>query len=301
VVGEQGIVVHNCVDTSEASTYNAEEYQRFWIRAEELEDRAGPLQEDQAAEAIRMLAFHPLVHDAHWAGADIGFTVDPTEIVVAAEYVPSPAEIKADLSAHRAIPEQGMTRLRVLARVHLARIANPTQAAIMRHVIRHFKVKAFGMDRTGAGIGLWQDLLATDLEMAKVVRGYHFSEKVIVGIDGTIEVTDQEDLLKEAAILGNVLEVSTDKLRELVDNGRLMLPWDREMLKEFQGQTWSYSKAIMDAYGRRSRTFSTGTFHALDASRMLAMTHAQAPIEAFIADQKADHREEVFDTFVDLG
>ncbi len=285
-------------DTSDTSKYNTDDYQRFWIRTEELEERAGPLQEDQAREACSMLAFNPLAYESYWCGMDVGFTVDPSEIVVAGEYHPSPAEIKADLAAHRGIPEEGMTRMRLIARIHLARVANPTQAAVIRHVIRHFKPKAFGMDRTGAGMGLWQDVLATDLEMAKVVRGYHFSEKVIVGIDGTVEVSDRDDVVKEAAMMGNVLEYATDKLRELVDSGRLFLPWDRDLLREFQGQTWSLSKAIMDAYGRRHRVFSTGNFHTLDAMRMLAMAHAQAPIEAFIADQKADHREPVLDQFM---
>lgn len=292
------------VDSVEASTYNSEEYQYFRITAEMLEDLAGvgSSAEEQARSAEQLLVFsetHERYGPHFWVGQDVGFTADPSEILIAAEYIPSAAEIRADKAAHRTPPEKGVTRLRVLCRIHLERISNPIQVAIILHVIAHYQPKAYGIDKTGNGLGLFQDVQATDPEVAKVIRGYNFSENVIVGIDGTVTVTDQDDLLKEAALKSNVLEYSTDKLRDLVDVSRWFMPWDRDMLQQFQGQTWSYSKTLSTKDERRKRrVFSAGHYHVLDAARMLAMAHAQAPIEEMVQNLRHPVYDDVVDVFI---
>lgn len=292
-----------CVDSVEGSDYNADEYQYFHITAERLEELAGEgsTQEEQAAAAVQMLEFSELHqrYQVFWCGQDVGFTVDPSEILVASEYVPEAHERRTDKAAHRTSPPKDVTRLRLLARIHLERISNPVQAEIIRHVIRHYQPRAYGIDKTGNGIGLFQDVQATDAEMAKIIRGYGFSESVIVEIDGTIEVQEQEDVLKEAAITSNVLEYSTDALRGLVDDSRLALPWDRDLLRQFQGQTWKWSNSMIGKDERkRRRVFSAGNFHILDAARMLAMAHAQAPIEAVVDNLKHPVHESVMDQFL---
>lgn len=291
------------VDQVEASEYNSDEYQYFRILAEQLEDMAGPgsTQDEQAQMAIQLLNFSDLHqrYEHFWCGMDVGFTADPSEILIAAEYVPGPAERRADKANKRSVPEPGVTRLRVIARIHMERISSPVQQAVILHVIDHYHPHGFGMDATGNGLPLYQDVLNADLETAKVIRGYNFSANVIVAIDGTVEVEDEADTLKEAAISSNVLEYSTDMLRGLVDTARLMLPWDRDLLIQFQGQTWSYSKNLIGKdERRRRRVFSAGHYHALDASRMLAMVHAQAPIEAVVENLKHPTYEPVLDYFV---
>lgn len=309
VLGQHGdqtnplFVLHRlmrCVDSVEASNYNENEYQLYSIKAELLDEMAGSVQEHQAETMIQLLDF-PEAHRKYknfWIGMDVGFTTDPSEILVFAEYTPSAGEIKADEAAKRAVPETGQTRLKLLSRINLQRISHPLQVRAIEWVINFYKPKAFGMDKTGNGLPLFQDLQGRSLDLARIVKGYNFSEKVIVDIDGTVAVGERDDLLKEAAIKSNVLEFSTDKLRELVDHARIQLPWDRDVIREFQGQTWSYSKALMDAYGRRRRVFSGGSFHALDAARMVAMAHAQHKIEAFIEEHKNQTHEAVLDYFV---
>ncbi len=309
VLGQHGdqtnplFVLHRlmrCVDSIEASPYNEDEYQLYSIKAEILDEMSGSVQEHQALTMTELLDF-PEGHRKYkkfWIGMDVGFTTDPSEILVFAEYTLSAGEIKADEAAKRAVPEHGQTRLKLVTRINLQRISHPLQVRAIEWVIQFYKPQAFGMDKTGNGLPLFQDLQGRSLDLARVVRGYNFSEKVIVDIDGTVAVGERDDLLKEAAIKSNVLEFSTDKLRELVDHGRIQLPWDRDVIREFQGQTWSYSRALMDAYGRRRRVFSGGAFHALDAARMVAMAHAQHKIEAFIEDHKNQTHEDVFDYFV---
>lgn len=290
-----------CVDSVEASIYNADEYVKYSIKAEPVEESAGPLVDDQARIIEQMLDF-PEIHKRHgevfWCGMDVGFTAAPSEILIFVEYTPKPAELKADLARGIAGPEDGKTRLKLLARINLQRIGHPLQVRVIEKVLAFYKPKAFGMDKTGVGLPLFQDLQSRSVEAARIVKGYGFSEKVIVDIDGTVLLGDHDDVLKEAAIKSNVLEYSTDKLRELVDHGRMLMPWDRDLIREFQGQTFAFSKATMDAYGRRRRIFSQGEFHALDAARMVAMAHAQHAIEAFIEDRRHVTNEAVLDMFV---
>jgi hypothetical protein len=289
------------VDSVEASPYNTEEYQYYSVKAEPLEEMAGPRIEDQALAVGQILDF-PELHrrngDVFWCGMDVGFTAAPSEILVFVEYTPSVAEAKADGAATRAVPEKGQTRLKLLSRINLQRIGHPLQVRVIEHVIDFYRPRAFGMDKTGNGLPLFQDIQSRSLDLAGTVKGYNFSEKVIVDIDGTVYLGERDDPLKEAAIRSNVLEYSTDKLRELVDHGRLYLPWDRDLIREFQGQTWAYSKAAMDAYGRRRRIFSAGEFHALDAARMVAMAHAQHGIETFIEERRHKEAAPVLDYFV---
>ena len=77
--------------------------------------------------------------------------------------------------------------------------------------------------------------------------------------------------------MANVLEFGSDILRELVDSSMLHLPWDVELIRELEGQTYTVTKASTDAYGRR-RNFNKGKFHALDAARMAAVAWKQVQL-----------------------
>ena len=85
---------------------------------------------------------------------------------------------------------------------------------------------------------------------------------------------------------------STDMLRLLVDTSRITLPWDVELLREFQGQTYQISKSTQNPYGRK--IFSKGSYHALDAARMAVL--------GFFTEQVAPYQEKqwepVFDSFL---
>jgi hypothetical protein len=78
---------------------------------------------------------------------------------------------------------------------------------------------------------------------------------------------------------------SSDCLRSLVDDEKLRLPWDRELIGEFKGQTFTYDKSALDMYGRK-KTYSAGSFHSLDGCRMAALAWKQASIEEFFKSQE---------------
>lgn len=267
-VGETGVLSHNCVDqgkdSPEDSEYNTEIYQRYDINAEYLEDRGG---------AIETLLTFPSIHlekyKTFWAGMDVGFTNHPSEILVFAEE-----------------PQKGKENLfRLVTRINLQRIGIEEQVDAILHVMRFYRVKAFSLDKTGVGLPLFQLIQATDISLAEKVKGYGFSEKILVDLDETKDVDEYRgDVIKDSGMYRNVLEYASDELRRLVDANRLRLPWDRDLIGEFQGQTYVVVRDTLNQYGKRS--YSKGNFHALDAAKMAVLGWRQETIEAFAKEEK---------------
>jgi hypothetical protein len=303
-----------CVDIDLTDDYNNEEYFHRFVRDTDLQNPDDP--EEGGLELITKLNLQPIPQAYTtkgfqvWMGMDVGFTSDPSEILIAVEYHPSADELAEDKANLRGRPPKGTTRLRIIGRITLRRIPGPLQTEVILHLIDFYNPRAFSMDKSGNGLPLYQGILARARAAAgadqarykkasEQVKGYNFSEKVLVEISdpeaakaraevqGTNKELTNEELADEAGIGRLVLEYSTDKLREYVDASRLMMPWDKDakptsLLAEFHGQTFSYSNSPQDPYGRRRRSVSEGRFHALDAARMLVMGMAQATIEEFI-------------------
>jgi hypothetical protein len=115
-----------------------------------------------------------------------------------------------------------------------------------------------------------------------------------VDFDATMPLDEWTgDPLKDAQIEKNVLEYAQDSLRGLVDVKRILLPWDRDLIGQFQGGTYT-TRPGHDQYGRR-KIFSAGDDHALDAARMAALGFTQWHIEQLM---QADHQEEIVDVFM---
>ena len=208
-----------------------------------------------------------------WIGMDLGWTIAPTSIVIFAEDTKT---------------RKGKTCLKLLARILLKKIAATDQAAAILHLLDIYRPMAFALDSTGAGLPLFDYVQKATREdpnlrsLTSRIKGYNFSEKIIAEFDDSVKIDEMSpDGYKEAAIYRNVLEWSTDILRGMVDEQTIILPYDKSIISEFQGQTWSYSKAAMDSYGRK-RIFSNGSFHTLDACRMAALAFQQQTINDFI-------------------
>lgn len=276
-----------CVDSDETSDYNLDEYQRFDVKDETMRF--------MGQDILQVLDF-PSRHKTQykngifWVGMDVGYMNHPSEILVFVEY--------------RDTPKQVQSKLKLLTRVHLERIAHGDQVKAILWTIDYYKPRAFAMDKTGLGLPLFQDIqerTAANPAMRPTldtIKGYNFSEKILVDFDQSIELHEfYGDPVKDAAILRNVLEYSSDRLRDLVDNQRIILPWDRDLIAEFQGQTWTSIKGTQDQYGRR--IYSKGKFHSLDAARMAALGHAQYAIEEMT--KKAVNHGPVLDMFVPMS
>jgi hypothetical protein len=283
-----------CVDEEVGSWYNTEEYRHFSLSDRQVGD-------------YDILDFLPLP-PAHitdytkngrrsrfWCGMDVGYTRDPSEILVFVEGLPDKRWDKVNQKWMPIPTDERRTQLKLLTRITLRRIGVEEQADVIEHVIRHYQPEAFSMDKGGNGLPLFQLLQKRDPRIAAVVKGYNHGGKEVVDVDETVEKDPfTGEIVKDAWVRRNMLEYSTDKLRELVDSWRIYLPWDKNLIAQFQGATEGARQRGQDAYGR-SKTFSSGEDHALDACRQAAMGFTQEVIDELL---KQDDFKPVLDSFV---
>jgi hypothetical protein len=273
-----------CVDQNQGSYYNTDEYHHVRINDEKLNDSKLPITE--------LLDF-PAIHKAYertWVGMDVGMTNHPSEILIFAEEYPQP---KAG-----GRKEGPNVRLKCIARIHLERISSPDQRRVLEAIYDFYRPKAIAMDRTGLGLPIFQEIVeSAPAGMVRVMRPYNFSEKIVIGYEKDDD--DDPDYWRDpdepygTEIKANVLEYSSDMLRMMVDQQQLKLPWDIDMIREFQGQTYVVTKSNTDAYGKKQ--FNKGKFHALDAARMATLGFLQEKIDA----QREVYQEEpVYDVFL---
>jgi|GEM_PF-6617067 len=211
---------------------------------------------------------------SYWAGADIGFTNDPTEILVFGT------------------TRKGVDRL--LLRVQLERITAKDQVAVVKFLFDSYgsKLKRFGLDRTGVGLPLFQDLRDVKDISSRVV-GYNFSENRAVEFDDRDlkPGEKQEDLV----IKRNIKDHATDLLRKSVDQQKLELPYDKDILTEWGGATSYIIKTNPDDDGTKRR-YGGGSLHTLDAARMYAAAKGLMAIEEML--NAVPKQEDVIDQFV---
>ena len=259
------------VDADVNSHYNANEFNFVEIEEAEVRDVGD----------IRYFLDTPPAHlknyKRFWIGMDVGWTQAPSAIVIFGED-----------------PDKKGTRLKMLSRIILKQIRTEDQVEAVVHLANEYRPIAFALDSTGAGFPLVQMIQSKiednpDMRFAlDRIKGYNFSEKIIADFDETMEIDeDDPNGWKEAAIKRNVLEWSTDVLRAMVDDTRLILPFQKALIGEFQGQTWSYSRSAVDAYGRR-KIYSAGQYHTLDACRMAALAYQQHALDEFIKSMQED-------------
>ena len=299
-----------CTDDDPGSDYNSAEYVHVTIRDADMDrDHSSILDFINLPESHKK---YPMIY----IGMDVGYINDPSEILVFADYLPTAAEARYAKATkdhpEKAFPAPGDRRFKLITRISLQNIPAPDQMEVVLHLIDFYSpaIQAFGIDKTGNGLPLYQDITrqlennANETNSAraraalKVIKGYNFSENVLVEIDPAQELLPGmtiDEQAKEAGIYRRVVEVSTDALRELVDTERMWLPWDRELISTWNAQTYHFSKMTTDAYGRR-RLFSQGDFHTLDAARMAALAQKQRSIEELLA-QSEPAAEPVLDVF----
>ena len=296
------------VDNDPLSDYNAVEYFKVTAKSEQLE---------LFGQQITDLLDFPPAHLAYsgktaqerlanrqavyWCGMDIGFTIDPSEILVFVEY--------------RKKPSDTYTTHRLLSRISMVRMPHREQIQAILHTINFYRPRAFCMDKAGNGLPLYQELAehieafrardfdrlpgwmhAYNLEEAlTTIKGYNFSEKLLVDLDPSIEIgpyDDTSEIVAKSGMKRLAKEHATDVLREMIDRQQLWFPWDDDLLKQFQGGTWTSNRS-MDAYGRR--VYSHGNDHCLDAARMFALGWSLSQMEELV---KTEPTEPVLDAFV---
>lgn len=267
-----------CVRTKESAwavSYNRDLYRRIKISEEHLRDGRQVLEEVFELLPPEMLGSDYL---AYYGGMDVGFTRDPTEILIF-----------------------GLTygdTLRLLLRVHLARVSAPDQAFVVGSIFRHFghRLESFGMDRTGVGLPVYQQLTdpygedSLPAEHRARIVGYAANEKVPVGLDdrALLPYETEDDLI----IYKNVTAWGFDAARQIVDSQGLELPYDNELLAEFQGEIALNTKGG-ESGAVRKRSGHKVSLHTFDAF-LMALAARELPD---IARKLFPGREDVLESF----
>lgn len=292
-----------CCDDRMDSEYNTEEYVHITLTDGDVE-----LEQGNWRALLTLPTHHLAKYKTFWIGMDVGLTNDPSEILVFAEHRLSTEERRELKKVEKddygiplptkAVPLNDETRFKLVLRVSLQRIASPDQEDIIGALIEHYNPKRFAMDATGNGLPVYQGAQRKlPKDRRKLLRGYKFNQNVLVGFDEEElakldEWADEDDMISAAAINASVLEYSTEVLRKLVDQKRLWLPWDLEVIGDFQDPTYIVSKAGKDSYGRKK--YAEGHWHNLDGARMAALAWKLYSIEELITHKEGKH-EDVID------
>lgn len=274
-----------CVDTDAGSEYNVEVYAHVQLEFERLP--TGPSITDDMRQAsllsmIQLPGSHlsgytqqvdrrevgaPRGYSSYWGGADIGVTNHPSEFLVFGQ-------------------RMGTDMLELLLRINLQRINTDDQKAVIEYIFAFYgsKLKAFALDKTGVGFPIW-DQLSRHPAFGERIYGYNFSEKVPVAFED--RPPEGKETKADLAIMRNVVEATTDFLRnDYVDGKKIRLPYDAEVLQEFQGQTYSVIRDTGNPYGQR-RLFGGGSFHTLDAAKMMVGGKVLPPIAQMMNEMVA--------------
>jgi hypothetical protein len=235
-----------------------------------------------------------------YCGSDIGLTIAPTVITV---------------FSHETVGKK--PRMKLIRRYTLERFRERQIRAVYYALAWHFggRLEAFGIDATGLGKPIFQameDDEDTPERLLEVQRGYFFNASVPVDVDPDFVMKDASGQLrdqygstvrKEIDPLTNeermvtympMIEASTRYLREWVDSGFLMLPFDTEITSDMLGETAQRIQRV----GRLSGRNKPQAFHILDAMRAGAMGWKAGEIEEAM-ESKAP--QPVLDLALDMG
>lgn len=224
---------------------------------------------------LRLPANHLLpAYKSFWAGMDIGYTNDPSELLVFGQIRVGDKDV-----------------MRLLSRIHMMRIPAPDQAAVLSAVFAFYgdRLKAISLDKTGAGLPVWQETTPRGRlhTVRERLKGYGFSEKKPVEFDD--RPLERKEKPTDAVIEKNVIQFATDELRSLVDGGMIELPYDQELLTEFQGQTVVYGGRDEGTSERRVTRYGGGSFHTLDAAKLMVLGQRLEAMEKAMAARNRRH------------
>jgi len=275
-VGDQGLLVHNCVDQDSDSKYNTVTFKAQELQAEEV-DKMIPAGGDVGT----LLDLPQGLGQQVYCGMDIGLVTDPTVIMLFAVIA---------------------NELKLIRMIHLWRFREKQIRQITYQIARMYgkTLRAFGQDITGLGLPLYQ-AMEDDEEcpehLKEVSRGYVFNAKMPVAVDPNYVSKEGDRLVDQYGHLVEVvrdkwtgretlvakmtmIEASTRYLRKFVDDGFLRIPFLPPLVGDMQGETEQRVRAMA---GMKKKP---NAFHMLDAMRAMAMAYMSASVEEQVYAQQ---------------
>ncbi len=241
VAGEHGKPTYGAFNTVEVIRSLAElpDYRCIRMTGESLRDCADEQAvRDRVEQVLNLKGGHGL----YWLGGDLGYTSDPTELLLFEEE-----------------PDTG--RLSLLLRVHAEQIPYPVITEVIALIDRVYSPAGLGVDRGGNGMSVVQELLGLDKYRERHLLGR------LVGYDfgGTLAVAEDEH---GRPIRKRVKEHMTALINEALNGRRLSLPkQDHEVEDQLCTQTY-----VLTDHGV---VYSKGNDHIVDAMRCALLRRAQ--------------------------
>jgi len=220
------------------------EYQKIEVTGEELKDCEN---EDAAAERLEMILNLMPQTGVFWIGGDLGYTNDPTELVVFREFE---------------IGERPV--LRLVLRIHMEHVAYPYISQTIALLERMFTPVGIGLDNGGNGLSVVQELLTLDrfkpLGLEGRLKGFDFGGMT------TLAVRDGREIKKRTK------ELMTTLINGAFQRKQLVLPVDdSEIEDQFTTQTYTLSNGNV--------IYSKGNDHIIDAVRCAVLIREQGKLD----------------------
>lgn len=289
-----------CVAQDRESDYNTKEYKHQLLRVEEVDPLLDGIPDEELGQAYSSILDLPDSFGTVYCGSDIGLTVSPTVIMV---------------FSHETVNKK--PRMKLIRRYTLERFREGQIRQVYYALAWHFgqRLEAFGIDATGLGKPIHQgmeDDPNCPPRLRSILRGYFFNAQVPVDIDPDFVMEDGAGHLRDqygSAVKKEIdpytneerlvtfmamIEASTRYLREWVDDGFLLLPFDTEITTDMQGETQQRIQVV----GKMSGRHKPNAFHILDAMRAAGMGWKAGEIEEQMEFKRP---EPVMDMALDLS
>jgi hypothetical protein len=240
VAGEHGAPSYGAFPVKQVVRAVAEisDYRRVDLTGEALEDCTD---EREVRERIETLLGLTGGFGRCWMGVDLGYTSDPTELLL--------------------FEEDEDNVMSLVLRVHAERVAYPALSEVIALLDRVYDPVGIGLDRGGNGTAVEHELLSLDK-----FRDRHFSGRLVgYNFGGTIAVGEDE---QGKVIKKRVKEEMTRVINKALHARKVRLPAeDPEVEDQLCTQTY--------VTGDRGIVYSKGNDHIVDAMRCAFMRHAQ--------------------------
>jgi hypothetical protein len=219
------------------------EYQKVVVTGEELR---GCATEEESHDRLEMLLNLMPRTGVFWIGGDLGYTNDPTEIVVFQEIE---------------LPERRIVKL--ILRVRMEHVAYPHIAQTIALLDRYYTAAGIGVDNGGNGMAVVQELLTLDkykdLALQGRLRGYDFGGMT------TLAVRDGHEVRKRTK------EFMTSLIAGALQRRQLVFPIeDLEIEDQFTTHTYTLHDGRI--------VYSKGNDHVIDAVRCAMLAREQSTL-----------------------
>jgi len=195
------------------------------------------------------------LHGTFWVGGDLGYTSDPTELLMFEEDVRNET-------------------LTLVLRIHAEQIPYPVISEVIALMDRVYSPVGIGVDRGGNGMSVVQELMGLDK-----FQDRHFAGR-LVGYDFGSSITVGEDE-RGRPIKKRTKEEMTNLINKALGTQKLVLP---EQDHDVEDQLCTQTYVLTD----RGMVYSKGNDHIVDAMRCALLRQAQErdgdydPVEIFV-------------------